>query len=100
LTDFASLKGKHILLVEDIVDTGKTMVRIISELQKHGAASIKVACLLVKNTKKSNGYTPDYAGFIIPDIFVVGYCLDYNEHFRDLSHICIINNKGKEKYKN
>jgi len=99
LTDFSALKGKDILLVEDIIDTGETMMRIIDELKKYSPKSVKVASLLVKDTKRSNGYKPDYAGFIIPPVFVVGYCLDYNEHFRDLSHICIINEHGKEKYK-
>jgi hypoxanthine phosphoribosyltransferase len=99
MSDFESLKGKEILLVEDIVDSGETMTKIIAELKKHHPLSIRVASLLVKDTKRSNGYKPDYAGFIIPDLFVVGYCLDYNENFRDLSHICIINDKGKEKYK-
>jgi len=99
LTDFSALKGKDILLVEDIIDTGETMMRIIDELKKYSPKSVKVASLLVKDTKRSNGYKPDYAGFIIPDLFVVGYCLDYNENFRDLSPICIINDAGKEKFK-
>ena len=99
LSDFSELKGKDVLLVEDIIDTGETMQRIIKELKKHSPGTIKVASLLVMDTKKSNGYKPDYAGFIIPDLFVVGYCLDYNENFRDLSHICIINEKGKARFK-
>jgi hypoxanthine phosphoribosyltransferase len=99
LSDFSELNGKDVLLVEDIIDTGETMQKIISELKNHSPKSIKVASLLVKDTKRSNGYKPDYAGFIIPDLFVVGYCLDYNENFRDLSHICIINEKGKQRYK-
>jgi len=99
LTDFENLKKKDILLIEDIIDTGKTMMNIIAELKKYAPNSIKVASLLVKDTDKSNGYTPDYAGFIIPDLFVVGYCLDYNENFRDLSHICIISESGLHRYK-
>ena len=60
--------------------------------------SINVACLLRKRTHLSDGYAPHYVGFEIPDKFVVGYALDYNEYFRDLAHICAINENGKEKY--
>jgi len=99
MADFKDLEGKHILLVEDIVDSGETMKMILPALRQHKPASLKVASLLVKDVPKVDNYLPDYAGFIIPPVFVVGYCLDYNEHFRDLSHICIINEHGKEKYK-
>ena len=99
MADMESLRGKDILLVEDIIDTGETITRTIDEMNRYGPASIKVASVLVKRTLRSNGYVPNYAGFSIPDLFVVGYCMDYNEHFRDLSHICIINKQGVEKYK-
>lgn len=55
--------------------------------------------LLVKRTPRSDGFRPDYAGFEIPNLFVVGYALDYNEYFRDLNHICVINEHGKEKHR-
>lgn len=74
--------GKDLLIVEDIVDTGKTMVALIELLKQYRPASIKVVSLLVKRTSRSNSYVPDYIGFSIPDLFVVGYCLDYNEVFR------------------
>lgn len=96
--DLSSLSGKHVLVVEDIVDTGATMQKLLNTLNKFKPASIKVASLLVKRTLKSNGYRPDYIGFEIPDKFVVGYALDYNEYFRDLNHICVINDNGKKKY--
>ncbi|KAJ3120927.1 hypoxanthine phosphoribosyltransferase 1 [Nowakowskiella sp. JEL0407] len=96
--DLQAFKGKDLLIVEDIVDTGKTMVSLISALQKYEPASIRVVSLLVKKTEKSNKYIPDYAGFAIPDVFVVGYALDYNEVFRDLDHICVINEHGKAAY--
>ncbi len=84
--------------MEDIVDTGHTMVGLIETLKRFNPNSIRVASLLLKRTPKSNGYIPDYVGFAIPDAFVVGYCLDYNEVFRDLDHICIISEQGKTKY--
>ena len=93
------MNGRHVLVIEDIVDTGKTIKRLTDEILKFGPASVKVLSLLLKRTPKWNGFTPDYCGFSMPDEFVVGYCLDYNEHFRDLHHICILNEKGKEEFK-
>ncbi|KAH3715675.1 hypoxanthine-guanine phosphoribosyltransferase-like [Dreissena polymorpha] len=93
-----NLKGKNVLVVEDIVDSGHTITKLLSLLQKVQPKTVKVASLLVKRTTRSIGYRPDYAGFEIPDLFVVGYALDYNEYFRDLNHICVINEHGKVKY--
>ncbi|KAJ1401813.1 hypoxanthine-guanine phosphoribosyltransferase, partial [Ochromonadaceae sp. CCMP2298] len=62
-------------------------------------ASIRVASLLEKRTAKSCGFKGDYVGFSVPDEFVVGYCLDYNEVYRDLTHICIINQEGIDRFK-
>ncbi|XP_005104831.1 hypoxanthine-guanine phosphoribosyltransferase isoform X2 [Aplysia californica] len=92
------LKGKNVLIVEDIIDTGKTMQHLLELLKKVEPKSIKVASLLVKRTPLSVGYKPDYIGFEVPDVFLVGYALDFNEYFRDLGHICVINKNGKTKY--
>ena len=92
--DLKKLTGEHLVLVEDIVDTGTTMTQLIPVLEKQQPASLKVASLLEKRTSRSCGYKADFVGFSIPDEFVVGYCLDYNEAFRDLNHICIINDTG------
>ncbi|XP_063601509.1 hypoxanthine-guanine phosphoribosyltransferase-like isoform X1 [Penaeus indicus] len=92
------LRGQNVLVVEDIIDTGRTMEKLLAILAKHGPKSVKVASLLVKRRPGSTGYRPDYTGFEIPDKFVVGYALDYNEYFRDLNHICVINENGKKKY--
>jgi hypoxanthine phosphoribosyltransferase len=94
-----SLKDKHILLVEDIIDTGKTIVALKEIISKHNPKSLKVISLLIKRINHSNGFVPDYCGFSIPNEFVVGYCLDYNEHFRDLQHICVLNTLGKNSFK-
>ncbi|KAJ1976751.1 hypothetical protein H4R34_003861 [Dimargaris verticillata] len=96
--ELKDLEGKHLLIVEDIIDTGNTMVRLLKHLEQYSPASVRVASLLLKKTPLSCGYIPDYVGFAIPDAFVVGYALDYNEHFRDLDHICVINETGKTKY--
>ncbi|XP_012823623.2 hypoxanthine-guanine phosphoribosyltransferase isoform X1 [Xenopus tropicalis] len=97
--DLSTLTGKNVLIVEDIIDTGKTMKTLLAMLKKYNPKMVKVASLLVKRTPRSVGYRPDFVGFEVPDKFVVGYALDYNEYFRDLNHICVISEDGKEKYK-
>ncbi len=94
-----SYSGKHILLIEDIIDSGKTIVALKELILKYNPASLKVVSLLIKRIPISNGFVPEYCGFSIPDKFVVGYCLDFNEHFRDLQHICVLNSSGIEHYK-
>lgn len=81
-----------------VVDTGRTMKKLLTTLDKYKPKSVHVASLLVKRTPLSCGYRPDYTGFEIPNHFVVGYALDYNEYFRDLQHVCVINDVGKKKY--
>ncbi|CAO0792547.1 unnamed protein product [Mucor circinelloides] len=100
LTDaeLQEFKGKNLLIVEDIIDTGATMVKLLDRLALVEPKSVRVTSLLIKKTPRSNGYIPDYVGFAIPDAFVVGYALDYNEYFRDLDHICVISEEGKSKY--
>lgn len=93
-----SLTGKNVLIVEDIIDTGRTMQCLLKLMEKYKPKSVKVASLLVKRTPLSCGYRPDFTGFEIPNHFVVGYALDYNEYFRDLQHVCVINEEGKNKY--
>lgn len=89
---------QNLLIVEDIIDTGATMVQLLKKLETFAPKSVKVTSLLIKKTPKSNGYIPDYVGFSIPDEFVVGYALDYNEYFRDLDHICVISVSSQKKH--
>lgn len=97
--DLSQLRGKNVLIVEDIVDTGRTMEQLLKTLTKYEPKTIKVAALLIKRKEgKIRNYIPDYVGFEIPDRFIVGYALDYNEFFRDLNHICVISENGKKKY--
>ncbi|EOB02179.1 Hypoxanthine-guanine phosphoribosyltransferase, partial [Anas platyrhynchos] len=70
---------------EDIIKTGRTMKALLSELKDNEPKMVKVVSLLIKRIYRSPGYRPDYIGFEIPDKFVVGYALDYNEYFRDLN---------------
>jgi hypoxanthine phosphoribosyltransferase len=92
------LEGKDVLIVEDIIDTGTTLTRFCKQLQELKPQSIRVASLVEKRTPKSNGFVADFAGFSVPDEFLVGYCLDYNEVYRDLDHICTLGETGIKKY--
>ena len=97
--DIAKLEGKHCLLVEDIIDSGLTMSRLVPYLETLKPKSVKVASLLEKRTSRSCGFLADYVGFSIPDKFVIGYCLDYNEVYRDMLHIGVITPLGIERFK-
>jgi len=97
--DLSTLRGKHCLLVEDIIDTGTTMTHLLPLIREATeVASLKVATLLEKRTSRSCGFKADYCGFSIPDKFVIGYNIDYNEAFRDMGHICVINQKGIDSF--
>lgn len=82
-----NLSNRHVILVEDIVDTGITMEHILNVVQNRGAASVRIATLLFKKGKFQKTYPVDYIGFSIPNDFVVGYGLDYNGFGRNLKDI-------------
>ena len=87
----AGLHGKDVLIIEDIVDTGLTCRSLIDYLAASGAASLKLCALLDKPSDRRNeSAQPDYVGFTIPDKFVVGYGLDYEERYRELQDICVL----------
>ncbi|WP_339694060.1 hypoxanthine phosphoribosyltransferase [uncultured Roseivirga sp.] len=79
--------GRHLVLIEDIVDSGLTMDQVIKFFQERGPKSIRVATLLLKPEKLEKDLKLDYVGFEIPEKFVVGYGLDYNGHGRNLKDI-------------
>src|SRR4051812_13779259 len=81
------LRGKHVLLVDDIIDSGGTLRVVRDMLGEAGAASLKTCVLLRKPTVGANETPVDYLGFEIPDAFVVGYGLDYNDLYRNLPDI-------------
>jgi hypoxanthine phosphoribosyltransferase len=85
-----SLKGRHVILVDDILDTGKTMTSIKDQLLLQEPASLKTLVLLLKNRPRSITYTPDYFLFPIENEFVIGYGLDYKELYRGLRGIYIV----------
>jgi hypoxanthine phosphoribosyltransferase len=78
------ISGRDVLLVDDIFDTGHTLVRTLEKMQDFGPTSIKSAVLLRKNGRQEIDYKPDFVAFDIPDEFVVGYGLDYEDMYRNL----------------
>ena len=87
-----AIEGRHILVVEDIVDTGLTLSYLLANLKSRGAASVKLAALLDKYERREKDVTIDYLGFKIPDKFVVGYGLDFAERYRNLPFIAVLKN--------
>ncbi len=81
------IAGRHIVIVEDIIDSGRTMDLLLRQLRTHGAASLRLATLLVKPTQLEVEIPIDYAGFEIPPHFVIGYGLDYDGYGRELTAI-------------
>src|SRR6266851_284859 len=86
------IEGRHILVVEDIVDTGLTLSYLLANLESRGAASVKLAALLDKYERREKDVKIDYLGFKIPDHFVVGYGLDFAERYRNLPFIAVLKN--------
>lgn len=81
------LEGRHVLVVEDIVDTGRTLKYLVELLSDRGAADVKLCALLDKPERREVDIEADYIGFSIPDEFVVGYGLDYDQRYRNLPYI-------------
>ncbi len=88
-----SILGRDVLLVEDIVDTGMTLNYLKKTLTSRGAASLRIVTLLDKPSRRVAPLTVDYTCFEIPDAFVVGYGLDYNERYRNLPDVGILSPK-------
>jgi len=84
------VSGRDVLLVDDIFDTGHTMVALVEQVKRHGAASVRTAVLLRKQGRQEVDYTPDYIAFDIPDEFVVGYGLDYRDLYRNLPYLAAL----------
>ena len=86
------IHGRHVLILEDIFDTGNSLEFICNHLKNKGAASMKICTLLDKPERRKPGVkvTCDYTGFQIPNEFVVGYGLDFNEHYRNLPYVGIL----------
>jgi len=87
-----AVEGRHLLVVEDIVDTGLTLNYLLANLKSRGAATVKLAALLDKYERREKKVPIDYLGFKIPDKFVVGYGLDFAERYRNLPYIAVLKN--------
>ena len=88
-----NLRDLDILVVEDIVDSGRTLARLSQLLRARCAESVKTVTLLDKPSRREVDFTPDYCGRVIPDEFVVGYGLDYAEKYRNLPYIGVLDPK-------
>jgi len=86
------IKDRHVLILEDIFDTGNSLDFTVKHLLAKGPASLKICTLLDKPSRRREGITlqADYVGFTVPNEFVVGYGLDYNEHYRNLPYVGIL----------
>lgn len=85
-----TIKGRDVLIVEDIVDTGITISFLLDYLRKQKPASLRLCALTDKPSRRKVSVAIDYLGFTVPDKFVVGYGLDFNEKFRHLPDICVV----------
>ena len=85
-----SIKGKDVIVVEDIVDSGRTLSYLLAMLQDRGPKSLRLCTLLDKPDRRVVDVKVDYTGFQIPDEFVVGYGLDYDQKYRNLPYIVIV----------
>ncbi len=84
------IEGYHVLVVEDILDSGMTLSYLTELLRDRGPASVRIATLLDKPERRKVDIAPDYVGFTVPDEFVVGYGLDYAELYRNLPYVGIL----------
>ena len=88
----ADVKGRHVLILEDIFDTGNSLDFVVKHLLSKEPASLKICTLLDKPERRKEGITLqcDWTGFVVPNEFVVGYGLDFNEHYRNLPYVGVL----------
>ena len=93
------ISGRDVLLVDDIFDTGRTLESLVATVQDMGANSVKTAVLLHKQRQTDVQIRPDFVAFEIPDEFVVGYGLDYRDHYRNLPFLGVLEPKDLEEHR-
>ena len=86
----SSIEDYHVIIVEDILDSGNTLYYLLDVLKLRKAASIRICTLLDKPERRAKPIQADYTGFVVPDAFVVGYGLDYNQQYRNLPYIGVL----------
>lgn len=84
------IEGRHVLIVEDIIDSGLTLAYLIENLKSRGPASVEICTILDKEERRTTNLDIKYTGFQVPDEFVVGYGLDYAEKYRNLPYIAVL----------
>ena len=89
----ASIEGKNVLVVEDIIDTGRTLEKLMKILRERNPKTLTMCTLLDKPSRRTQDIQADYTGFEIDDLFVVGYGLDYAQQYRNLPYIGVIQQK-------
>lgn len=92
LTDTENLNEKHLIILEDIIDTGKSLKFLTEYLKKFNPLSISSCVLLDKKSRRTENISADYVGFVIPDKFIIGYGLDYCNYFRNVDYIGYLEN--------
>ena len=85
-----SIEGRHVLIIEDIIDTGHTLTYIIQNLETRQPKSVKICTLLDRRGRREVEMELDYVGFVVPDKFVIGYGLDLAQKYRNLPHISVL----------
>lgn len=83
----ADIEGKHVLIVDDIMDSGNTMKEVVEHIGKKNPKTVKTCVMLDKPSRREADIAPDYAGFEIPDVFIVGYGLNYGKYYRNTPYI-------------
>ena len=97
--DMETLTDRHVVVVEDIIDSGKTADELLGAMARVKPASVHFASMLQKRTPKNNGLVADFIGVSIPDVFVVGFGMDVDESFRDLQvGLCLFDASKLQKY--
>jgi hypoxanthine phosphoribosyltransferase len=86
----ADIRGRHVLLLDDILDSGQTLEAVLKLARSCEPKSLRVGVLLRKRARQKVALEPDYCGFEIPDVFVIGYGLDYNDEYRGLPYIGVL----------
>ncbi len=92
LTDTENLNEKHLIILEDIIDTGKSLKFLTEYLKKFNPLSVSSCVLLDKKSRRTENIVADYVGFVIPDKFIIGYGLDYCNYFRNVDYIGYLEN--------
>ncbi len=88
--NFNNIQNRNVVIVEDIVDTGLTISKVTETLIEKGANSVEVVTLLDKPSRREVEVTPKYIGFVVPNVFVIGFGLDYNEKYRNLPYVGVL----------